>query len=164
MNWILWICTAGALLVSLIRSKEKTLAAVKIAIRRMWNISPLFLLVMAMFAISITTIPESFISKAIGTDSGLGGLVMAIVIGSIAMMPGFIAFPLCGALLSQGVPYYILAGFTLALMNVGFVTLPIQIQYLGFKIVIVRNLIGLLAAVLAAVVVALAFGEANLLW
>jgi uncharacterized membrane protein YraQ (UPF0718 family) len=164
MNWILLICTVIALLVSLIRSREKTLAAVKIAIRRMWNILPLFLLVMALFAISITIIPESFISKAIGSDSGLGGLVIAIVVGSVAMMPGFIAFPLCGALLSQGVPYYILAGFSLALMNVGFVTLPMQIQYLGFKVVIVRNLIGILAALLVAAVVAYAFGEVNLLW
>jgi uncharacterized membrane protein YraQ (UPF0718 family) len=164
MNWILLICTVIALLVSLIRSREKTLAAVKIAIRRMWNILPLFLLVMALFAISITIIPESFISKAIGSDSGLGGLVIAIVVGSVAMMPGFIAFPLCGALLSRGVPYYILAGFSLALMNVGFVTLPMQIQYLGFKVVIVRNLIGILAALLVAAVVAYAFGEVNLLW
>jgi uncharacterized membrane protein YraQ (UPF0718 family) len=164
MNWILWICTVIALLVSFIRSTEKTFAAVKIAIRRMWNISPLFLLVMALFAISVTIVPQSLISKAIGSDSGVGGLVIAIVIGSIAMMPGFIAFPLCGALLSQGVPYYVLAGFTLALMNVGFVTLPMQIQYLGLKVVIVRNLIGLLAAILVAAVVAFAFGEVNLLW
>jgi len=89
---------------------------------------------------------------------------MAIVVGSIAMMPGFIAFPLCGALLNQSVPYYILAGFTLALMNVGFVTLPMQIQYLGFKVVIVRNLVGILVALLVAMVVAFAFGEVNLLW
>ena len=164
MNWVLWICTIIALLVSLVRSREKTLAAVKIAIRRMWNISPLFLLVMALYAISITVIPESFISKTIGSDSGLGGLAIAIIIGSVAMMPGFIAFPLCGVLLSQGVPYYVLAGFTLALMNVGFVTLPMQIQYLGFKVVIIRNLIGILVAVLVAAVVAFAFGEVNLLW
>ena len=164
MNWILWICTIIALLVSLIRSREKTLTAIKLAAKRMWNITPLFLLVMALFAAMISIIPESFISKTIGTDSGFAGLLMAIVVGSIAMMPGFIAFPLCGALLNQGVPYYILAGFTLALMNVGFVTLPMQIQYLGFKVVIVRNLIGILAALLVAAVVAFAFGEISLLW
>jgi len=164
MNWILLICTAIALLVSLIRSRGKTLTAIKVAAKRMWNITPLFLLVMALFAAMITIIPESFISKTIGTDSGLAGLLMAIVVGSIAMMPGFIAFPLCGALLNQSVPYYILAGFTLALMNVGFVTLPMQIQYLGFKVVIVRNLVGILVALLVAMVVAFAFGEVNLLW
>ena len=164
MDWILWICTVIALPVSLICSREKTLAAIKVAVKRMWNISPLFLLVMALFAVAITIIPNSLISRTIGTDSGFGGLVMAIVIGSIAMMPGFIAFPLCGALLSQGVPYYILAGFSLALMNVGFVTLPMQIQYLGLKVVIVRNLIGILAALLVAAVAAFAFGEVSLLW
>jgi len=118
---------------------------------------------MALFAISIAIIPESFISEAIGSGSGVGGLVVAIIIGSVAMMPGFIAFPLCGVLLSQGVPYYILAGFTLALMNVGFVTFPIQVQYLGFKVVILRNIIGIVAALLVAVVVAFAFGEAGLI-
>ena len=164
MNWILWICTATALFVSLISSREKTLTAIKVAAKRMWNITPLFLLVMVLFAAMITFIPESFISNTIGTDSGFAGLLMAIVVGSIAMMPGFIAFPLCGALLNQSVPYCILAGFTLALMNVGFVTLPMQIQYLGFKVVIIRNLIGILAAILVAVVVAFAFGEVGLLW
>ena len=158
------ICTAIALLLSLIRSRQKTFAAIKVAAKRMWNITPLFLLVMALFAAMISIIPESFISKTIGTDSGFAGLLMSIVVGSIAMMPGFIAFPLCGALLSQEVPYYILAGFTIALMNVGFVTLPMQIQYLGFKVVIIRNLIGILAAILVAAVVAFAFGEVNLLW
>ena len=131
--------------------------------KRLWNILPLFLSVMALFAISIAIIPESFISEAIGSGSGVGGLVVAIIIGSVAMMPGFIAFPLCGVLLSQGVPYYILAGFTLALMNVGFVTFPIQVQYLGFKVVILRNIIGIVAALLVAVVVAFAFGEAGLI-
>ena len=164
MNWILWICTAGALSISLVKSREKTLAAIRVAVRRMWNIAPLFLLVMVLFAVAITIIPESFISKTIGSDSGPGGLITGIVVGSVAMMPGFIAFPLCGALLSQGVPYYVLAGFSLALMNVGFVTLPMQIQYLGFKVTIVRNLIGVLVAVLVAVFVCFAFGEVNLLW
>jgi len=164
MNCILWICTILALLVSLIRSREKTLTSIKVAAKRMWNITPLFLLVMALFVVMITIIPESFISKTIGTGSGFGGLVMAIVVGSVAMMPGFIAFPLCGALLNQGVPYYVLAGFSIALMNVGFVTLPMQIQYLGLKVVIVRNLVGILAALLVAMVVAFSFGELSLLW
>ena len=160
----MWICTAGALSISLVKSREKTLAAIRVAARRMWNIAPLFLLVMVLFAAAITIIPESVISKTIGSDSGPGGLITGIIVGSVAMMPGFIAFPLCGALLTQGVPYYVLAGFTLALMNVGFVTLPMQIQYLGFKVTIVRNLIGVLVAVLVAVVVCFAFGEVNLLW
>ena len=164
MNWILWICTGIALLVSLMNSREKTLATIKNAARRMWNILPLFLLVMALFAVAITIMPKAVTSKTIGADSGFGGLVLAIVVGSITMMPGFIAFPLCGALLNQSVPYYILAGFTLALMNVGFVTLPMQIQYLGLKVVVVRNLIGILAAVLVSAVVAFAFGEVSLLW
>jgi len=130
----------------------------------MWNITPLFLLVMVSFAAVVTVIPESAISKTIGSDSGIGGLIAGIVVGSVAMMPGFIAFPLCGALRSQGVPYYVLAGFTLALMNVGFVTLPMQIQYLGLRVTIVRNLTGILVAVLVAAVVCVAFGEVNLLW
>ena len=164
MNWILWICTVGALSVSLVMSRKKTLAAIRVAARRMWNITPLFLLVMVSFAAVVTVIPESAINKTIGSDSGIGGLIAGIVVGSVAMMPGFIAFPLCGALRSQGVPYYVLAGFTLALMNVGFVTLPMQIQYLGLRVTIVRNLTGILVAVLVAAVVCVAFGEVNLLW
>jgi len=58
---------------------------------------------------------------------------MASFFGSITLMPGFIAFPLCGILLKKGVTYMVLSAFSTTLMMVGFVTFPLEKNILGLK-------------------------------
>jgi len=78
------------------------------------------------------------------------------------MMPGFIAFPLCGILHDQGVPYAILASFSTTLMMVGVMTFPLEQKYLGTKVTIIRNVVGLLMALIIAVVIGLIYGEISI--
>jgi len=130
----------------------------------MKKIAPLFFLVMAMYALSVTLIPDDVIRNTIGADSGASGLSLATGIGSLAVMPGFVAFPLCAALLQQSVPFFILAGFSTALMNVGIATFPLESRYLGWRVTIIRNVIGLAVSLIVAVVMGLAFGEIPLPW
>ena len=162
MTLALWLITGVAFGVSLFFDRKKTLRALKMSVKRMWKIFPIFLLVMLIFSLSINLIPHEFVEKAIGRNSGIMGLLAGLGIGSIALMPGFIAFPLCAALQSQGVPYYILAGFSLALMNVGIMSFPLEKRYLGWKVAVVRNVAGLIVSIVIAVIVGLAFGEINL--
>lgn len=162
MEWGLWIVTGTALLISFCKNRAKTIGALKMAVKRLWKITPVFLLVMLLFSFFITTVPKSFIHETIGTGSGISGLLTSLGIGSLAFIPGFIAFPLCAMLKSQNVPFYILAGFSIALMNVGILSFPLQKQYLGWKVAVIRNLIGFLAALLIAVIVGIIFGEISL--
>lgn len=90
------------------------------------------------------------------------GVAIASVVGSVTLMPGFIAFPLCGALLKEGVPYTVLAAFTTTLMTVGVLTYPLERQYFGPSIAIIRNALSLLIALVVAVVMGLVFGEIHL--
>ena len=158
----MWIITGTALLVSFCKNRTKTIDALKMAIKRLWKITPLFLLVMILFSFFITVVPKPFIQEMIGADSGIIGLLISLGIGSVAFMPGFIAFPLCAMLKTQDVPFYILAGFSIALMNVGILSFPLQKKYLGWKVVVIRNVIGFLAALLIAVIVGIIFGEISL--
>ncbi|MBN2891991.1 MAG: hypothetical protein JXL97_09000 [Bacteroidales bacterium] len=159
MNLILWILTGILLIFSFFKNKEKTFFALKIATQKFLNILPLFLVVMAFFALIVTYISPEIMQKYIGKDSGIQGIATSLGLGSIAVMPGFAAFPLCGALKLQGIPFYILAAFTISLMNVGIVSFPLEAKFLGVKVAFIRNILALTVSIIAVIIVKIVFNE-----
>jgi hypothetical protein len=63
------------------------------------------------------------------------------------------------ALKMQGIPYFIIAGFVLSLMNVGIVSFPLEQKFLGTKVAIIRNLLGLFVSILVLIIIKLIFNE-----
>ena len=64
---------------------------------------------------------------------------MASALGSITLIPGFVAFPLAAALMDNGAGIMQIAAFISTLMMVGIVTLPLEISYFGKKTALLRN-------------------------
>ena len=159
---LLYAVTAAALAASLIASRRKTLEALKTAATRFVAILPRFLVMLALFSVAMSLLPEDVIRRLLGRDSGWRGVAVASVLGSITLMPGFLAFPLCGALRDQGVPYMVLSAFSTTLMTVGVLTYPIERRYFGRNVTIVRNAVCLGIALVVAVVTGLVFGEIRL--
>jgi uncharacterized membrane protein YraQ (UPF0718 family) len=151
--------TAVALILSFAFDKEKTISALKMAGKRLLKITPLFFYVIGGTAIIMSLLPSQTIQNMLGVNSGLGGILLALGLGSITMMPGFVAFPLAAALKAQGVTYAVLAAFTMTLMNVGVITYPLEKSYLGTKVTLVRNGIGLMLAMIITVIIAIVFSE-----
>jgi uncharacterized membrane protein YraQ (UPF0718 family) len=156
---VLYIVTAVALAASLVASRAKTVAALVAAAKRLAKILPAFLAMIVLFSLAIALLPAETITRLLGTDSGWIGVAVASGVGSIALMPGFIAFPLSGALLERGVPYMVLAAFTTTLMTVGVLTYPLERHYFGRNVTLVRNAVSLLIALAAALAVGLVLGE-----
>jgi len=159
MNIFLWIITAVLLILSFIVNREKTLAALRIAFKKFTGILSLFMVVLAGFALIVTFIPGEFLQKYIGAESGIKGIILSLGLGSVSVMPGFAAFPLCAALKGEGIPYYIIAAFSLSLMNVGFVTFPIEKKFIGTSVALIRNLTALIVCIIAVIIVKVVFGE-----
>ncbi|MEZ4509537.1 MAG: hypothetical protein R2881_07885 [Eubacteriales bacterium] len=55
------------------------------------------------------------------------------MIGSVTLMPGFVAFPLAAALLNSGAGYMQMAAFISTLMMVGVVTIGIERRTFGLR-------------------------------
>ncbi len=157
--YYLYIVAGLALLISFTVNREKTFKALKIAAKRFVNILPAFLTMIILVSIALFLIPDEVISNYLGIDNKLVGVFWASLFGSITLMPGFIAYPLCGILLKQGVPYMVLAAFATTLMMVGVLTYPIEKEYFGIKVTIVRNVISLFIALIVAVMTGIFFGE-----
>ena len=103
--------------------------------------------------------PDRVISSYLGSDNKFIAVLSASFIGSITLMPGFIAFPLCGILLEKGVLFMVLSAFTTTLMMVGILTYPVEKAYLGTKVTIIRNVISFFIALIIAVMTGIFFGE-----
>ena len=157
--YYLYSVTGLALLISFIGNKEKTLRAVKIAFKKLVKILPAFLTMLILVSIVLFFVPDKIISNYIGNNDKFIGVILASLFGSITLMPGFIAFPLCGILLKKGVGYMVLSAFTTTLMMVGILTYPVEIEYFGVKVTIIRNVISFFIALIVASSIGFFFGE-----
>ena len=144
---------------SFLANREKTISALKIAAKRFVEILPAFLTMIILVSIVLFLIPDEVISNYLGGSNKFIGVIFASLFGSVTIMPGFIAFPLSGILLKEGVAYMVLAAFTTTLMMVGVLTAPIEKAYFGIKVTIIRNVISLFIALIVTLMIGIFFGE-----
>ena len=159
MMQILYIVAAAALLISVAANRRKTLRALNIAGRKFLKIIPMILVFIIAVSVFLFFVPEDRIAEILEGQGLLLGTGAAAVIGSIAFIPGFIVFPLCGLLRDQGVPYTVLSAFTTTLMMVGVLSFGIEKETLGWRLAVARNLAALSMAMLVALATGLVFGE-----
>jgi len=157
--YVLWLVTGLALIVSLAASRGKTVQALRIALKRLLKIMPPFLVMMMLVSVVLYLVSDEMIAHYLGNENKYFAVLVASVIGSITAIPGFIAFPLAGMLLSRGVMYMVLAAFTTTLMMVGVVTYPIEKAYIGTRATIMRNSLSFLIALIISVAVGILYGE-----
>lgn len=119
------------------------------------NILVPFLNILILVSVALYLIPPSIISQFLGPESGALGLLIAAVVGSITLIPGFISYPIAAGLIKQGASYMVVATFMTTLMMVGVVTLPLEIKYFGKRVAITRNILNFIAAVIIGLIVGL---------
>jgi len=133
------------------------------AVKSSWTlfkgILPMFILVLVLTSVSLGFISEQVLTDILVGRGILAGTAIASLAGSVAAIPGFVAFPLAGILAARGVPFTVIGAFTTTLMMVGLVTFPLEKEYLGAKVALVRNLAGFAAAIIVSLVIGLFFGE-----
>ena len=103
--------------------------------------------------ILLAVMDAATIGGLLGASSGGWGVLLASLIGSVTLIPGFIAFPTAAMLLQRGAGYMQLAAFISTLMMVGVVTLPAEIAHFGRKAAVMRNILAYVFSWLVALVV-----------
>lgn len=80
-------------------------------------------------------------------------MFLTSIIGSITLIPGFIAFPLAKSLFALGAGISQIAVFISTLMMVGVVTALVEIRYFGKKATLARNLMAYCLSFIVAIIV-----------
>ncbi len=138
-NKIFYILAIVLLIISYFKDKNKTKESLKKAWKSFENILPQMLGILTSVGIIIAFLNPETISKLIGSSSGYLGIALAAIIGSITLIPGFIAFPTAAILLQNGAGYMQIGAFISSLMMVGLLTMPMEIMYFGKKSTFLRN-------------------------
>jgi hypothetical protein len=149
--FILLAITAVALVASLIADRRKTLMGVRRGLRMFVNLLPTLVAVLAAVALLMAAVHPATLERWLG-GGGPVPFAAALIVGSIALIPGFVAFPLAGVLKDNGATTAVLAAFITTLLMVGVVTLPIEIRFFGRRIAVLRNLLAFGGAVVVALV------------
>ena len=156
---ILYSVVAVCLIASFLADRKRTLRALRIALRRFLKISPAFAIMLMLVSLTLLLFPEESIVNALSSGGIWIATGVGTLIGSITLMPGFIAFPLCGILRDYGVAFMVLSGFTTTLMMVGILSFPVERTYMGTRVAVIRNIVSFLIAVLVAIATGIVFGE-----
>ena len=151
--YILYGLAGTGLAISFFKDRNKTKMALKKAWKSFENILPQFLSILIIIGLALAILSPETISVLLGTRSGIGGVLGAAIIGSITLIPGFVAFPLAAALLKNGAGYMQIAAFVSTLMMVGIVTLPLEIKIFGRRAAMTRNIAAFVFSLIAAIVI-----------
>ena len=152
---LLLIFTAGCLILSLVANRDKTWNGIRKGMTMFLKLLPVLIIMLALVSVVLFLIPNETLVKYMGEGSGVKGWITAALLGSIALIPGFIAYPLCGILLKNGVAYSVIAVFITTLMMTGFITLPLEAKFFGWRTSIVRNTFSLVAALFIGLLMSL---------
>jgi len=151
---LLLIITIAAISVSLAKDRKRAWQGIKKGLTMFLNLLPSLLNVLILVAIFLSLVPQSRIVALLGKESGIGGYVVAALIGSISLIPGFIAYPLCGILVKTGINPGVIAVFVTTLMMVGILTLPLEIKFFGARTALLRNGLSFVGAILIGSIMA----------
>jgi len=146
-NGAIYLIATTFLIISFIKSRQKTKNALIKAWNSFKNIMPMLLGVVFLIGLMLSIIDTEFISRIIGEKSGALGVLLASVLGSVTLIPGFIAFPTAALLLEGGAGYIQIAAFVQTLMMVGIVTIPMEIKYFNKKVAILRNVLSFVLSI-----------------
>lgn len=149
---VLSVITGVCIIVSFLFDSKKTIKGIKKGLIMFFNLLPTLLLMLALVSIVFYLVPNESMIKYMGKDSGVAGWLIAASLGSLSLIPGFIAFPLCSILLKSGVGYPTIAVFITTLMMVGIVTLPVEAKFFGWRVSIIRNSVSFVAALLIGII------------
>lgn len=147
---ILLIVTAIFFIWSLIKDKEKSIESLRLAKKLFQSTFIEVFALMALVALFLSWIPDSVIKNLLGNSNEILSVLFGAGIGTITIIPAFVAFPLAGSLLKSGANLIAIAAFLSTLTMVGFATMPIEIRYFGKKFTFVRNAVSIVAAVFIA--------------
>ncbi len=147
---ILYLVTFLLIIISYKKDKEKTYKALLKGWKSIENILPQFLGIILVVGITLAALRPEVITNIIGDNSGILGVILAAVLGSVVMMPTFVAFSTGDMLLKNGAGIAQVAALISTLTLIGIITIPLEAKYIGKRATIYRNILAFVFSIIVA--------------
>jgi len=138
------------LVVAFVKDGARAKQSLRMALKSFAGILPAVLAIIVLIGLLLAFATPGQISRFVGDQAGLGGIIAIAAMGAVLYIPAIVAFPLAGSLLQSGASVSAVAAFITTLTMVGVVTLPMEINQLGRKMALLRNGLSFVAAIAIA--------------
>ncbi len=136
-----WFIGISLFFMSLYKNKEKTQEAMKKSKGMMSHMLGDIIGIIFMIGLILTFIPPETIEKVLGSENTILSSLVAALVGSLTLIPAFVAFPLVGSFVDAGASIVPGVAFLTTLTMVGVVTFPLEKKEFGSRFALTRNLI-----------------------
>lgn len=147
---LFWVIAIILTVISLVKDKKKTFEAMKKSKGMMGNMLGEIVAIIFIIGLVLTLIPPETIKQVLGSANTLTSTVVAALVGSITLIPAFVAFPLVGSLVTVGASIVPAVAFLTTLTMVGMVTFPLEKKEFGMRFALTRNLMSFGFAIVIA--------------
>lgn len=146
----LWATAIIWFIVSVIKDKKKTFNSFKMSSGMMRSMIGQIVGILFLIGLILTFIPPETIKKYMGESNVFISTIVSAFVGTITLIPAFVAFPLVGSLVHAGASIVPAVSFLTTLTMVGFVTFPLEKQEFGTKFTVTRNALSFVFAIVIA--------------
>jgi uncharacterized membrane protein YraQ (UPF0718 family) len=149
---VLAIVAAILLAVAFWRGRDLPLAGLLAGGRTLWRNLPLLLLGFVIAGLAQVLIPRELITRWLGAEAGLKGILIGCVVGGLVPGAPYAAFPLVAALYHDGASMGAVVGFVSAWALWSVSRLPVEIALIDPKLALIRYAITFVVPPIAGLV------------
>lgn len=150
---IIYLLIAFILLIlSVVKSPEKTKQALKAAGKISLTVFPVLFLIFILMGVTSVFVSKETIGSWLGSGSGVLGIVIGELVGSFALVQPAAVFPYAGILHEKGANYGSLFGFVMTAILIGITMLPLEMKLFGKKFTMVRNILAFILIFIIALI------------
>ncbi|MDD3810518.1 MAG: permease [Erysipelotrichaceae bacterium] len=146
-----WVVGGILFILSIVKNRKKSKEAMVKSRGMMKNMIGDIIGIIFMIGLVLTVIPPQTIENVLGSGNTALSTLVAAIVGSITLIPAFVAFPLVGSFVDAGASIVPGVAFLTTLTMVGVVTFPLEKKEFGTRFAVARNLLSFGAAISIAI-------------
>ena len=135
---IMFVLSIIFVLVGYWKGQQQHIAGMKLGMKMIIEILPLLFFAFILAGMVQVLIPKETISKWIGIESGMKGILLGTVAGAIAPGGPYVSLPVAAGLLKSGAGIGTMVAFLTGWSLWAITRLPLEIGILGWKFTIIR--------------------------
>lgn len=147
---VLWVITVIWFIWSIFKDKKRTINSIKLSSGMMKSMIGEIISILFLIGLLLTFIPPDTIKQYMGNSNAFISTIISAFLGSITLIPAFVAFPLVGSLVNAGASIVPVVAFLTTLTMVGVVTFPLEKREFGIKFTVARNSLSFIFAIIIA--------------
>jgi uncharacterized membrane protein YraQ (UPF0718 family) len=146
-----WIIGGILFIIAILKGKGGAKESMKKSRGMMKNMLGDIIGIICLIGLLLTFIPPQTIKTVLGSENVFFSSLVAALIGSVTLIPAFVAFPLVGSFVDAGASIVPGVAFLTTLTMVGVVTFPLEKKEFGLKFALTRNVLSFSAAIVIAI-------------